>query len=314
MKFSSPVFVCVPQNFEYLVHVITQRCVYLLFRSVFPLSWFSAHSRSRGIPAFCCLQRFFQPNNLMRCCQESLLQLQSSHQPWPSFSPICFPLPSSLLPAAAANILGYISNLNRSPSPLRKNVRISTGSRLYIFLDYSSWTSFILISFSFSPSWWICGCFSSFFFLFCTSGRVFQQTALPRVAEAALWLAAGEVYAPISSCTSTVALRKHLSWACSCSGTAWTSCCVTTLIARAHGEYSTDHNYRGGREKKWPQRKRQMGDTSESTLLRREVQKKNHFVYTKSVFLFSFFPVVSTLAPPPSSQTILIGLVKFQLP
>lgn len=225
-------------------------------------------------------------------------------------------LPSSLLPPASSGCKYTRLHIKFEPQPLplRKNVRISTGSRLYIFLDYSSWTSFILISFSFSPSWWICGCFSSFFFLFCTSGRVFQQTALPRVAEAALWLAAGEVYAPISSCTSTVALRKHLSWACSCSGTAWTSCCVTTLIARAHGEYSTDHNYRGGRERKWPQRKRQMGDTSESTLLRREVQKKNHFVYTKSVFLFSFFPVVSTLAPPPSSQTILIGLVKFQLP
>lgn len=295
MKFSSPVFVCVPQNFEYLVHVITQRCVYLLFRSVFPLSWFSAHSRSRGIPAFCCLQRFFQPNNLTRCCQESLLQLQSSHQPWPSFSPICFPLPSSLLPAAAANIPGYISNLNRSPSPLRKNVRISTGSRLYIFLDYSSWTSFILISFSFSPSWWICGCFSSFFFWFCTSGRVFQQTALPRVAEAALWLAAGEVYAPISSCTSTVALRKHLSWACSCSGTAWTSCCVTTLIARAHGEYSTDHNYRGGREKKNDHREKGRWATRQSRHFWEEKCRKKiiSFILSPFFFLASFqqFPL-----------------------
>lgn len=177
-------------------------------------------------------------------------------------TPICTPavtlllpnlLPSSLLPPAGSGHKYIQLHIKFEPQPLPPVEECTNINRLQalhlfgLFLLNLLYIDFFFI-FSQLVNLWV---FQHFFLLlFRSSGRVFRQTALPWVAEAALWLAAGEVYGPISSCTSTVALRKHLSWACSCSGTAWTSCCVTTLIARAHGEYSTDHNYRGRREKK----------------------------------------------------------------
>lgn len=164
MKFSSPVFVFVPQNFEFLVHVITPRRVYLLFLSVFSLSWFSALSRSRGIPAFCCLQRFF-----------SAQQFDAALPGIAFATPICTPavtlllpnlLPRSLLPPAGSARKCTQLHIKFEPQLLPPAKKMCGYQPAPGFT--SSWIiplqpPLYWFSFSFSPSWWICGCFSTLF-------------------------------------------------------------------------------------------------------------------------------------------------------
>lgn len=69
------------------------------------------------------------------------------------------------------------------------------------------------------------------------------------IIETAPWELIGEVNV-LPSSTSIVALSKHLSYHLNggtlCEvGLEWTDSCVMLMIARAHCEYSVDHNYRG---------------------------------------------------------------------
>lgn len=109
-------------------------------------------------------------------------------------------------------------------------------SMIFIFYDYMLLLTFLLL---FSRTFRLC----------------FPHN---EVIETVPWELIGEVNVS-SSFTSIVVFSKHLSYHLSggtlCGvGLERTDSCVMLLIARAHCEYSVDHNYRG-LEKKWPLRK-----------------------------------------------------------
>lgn len=143
-------------------------------------------THSRGIPTFCCLQSFF-----------STQQFDAPLSGIAFATSICTPavtlLPSllsyflPLLPAVAANIFSYISNLNRSPSRLRrKSMNINVLQALHVVGLFL--LNLLYIDFFFIFSWLLkLRLFLCFFWsLFHSSDHVFQQTMLLRVTEAAL--------------------------------------------------------------------------------------------------------------------------------
>lgn len=206
--------------------MITQSRVSELFPGVFLR--FGLHTQSRNSYVLLSAELFFNPTIWRAAVRNRFcnFNLHTSRDPPPQ-SAFLFPPP----PAGTGR--KYIQlHIKFEPRPLpavKKNAWISTCSRLYMLWDYSSWTSFVLISFSFSPSCWNWGCFCAFFGRCSTALTMFSSkqcySELPR--QRCDWLL-GRFTHRISSYTSTDALRKHLSWACSCAGAGWTSCCVNT--------------------------------------------------------------------------------------
>lgn len=175
----------------------------------------------------------------MRCCQESLLQLQSAHQPWPSFSSICFPIPSPSCRQRPQIYSATYQIWTAAPPACKK--------KMHEYQPAPGFTCFGIIPpepplywflFHFLPAAESEAVLCLFWPLFHSFDHVFQQTVLLRVAKAALWLAAGEVYAPnlikhLDRCLEeTPELSLQLCW------NGMNELLRQHWLRGAHGEYS----------------------------------------------------------------------------
>lgn len=158
--------------------MITQRCVRLLFRSVFSLSWFSAHRN----PCVLLSAAFFFPTQ----------QFDAALSGITFATPICTPsvtlllpnlLPSSLLPPAGSGRKYIQLHIKFEPQPLPPAKNCTNINRLQalhlfgLFLLNLPYIDFFFI-FSQLVNLWV---FQHFFCCCCSAAL-----ALPRVAEAAL--------------------------------------------------------------------------------------------------------------------------------